>query len=105
MTTPTPATETEAAKSTGPQFRRGDVIFIPGHNGRYVAEIVHVYDSFEAAEDGYERSFRTILQHPFKKPRPDQYYYYCEIANSTRKPLGVAEEHATLKHRSASTED
>ncbi len=101
MTTPAPTPDSTALgdepAEAGPKYGKGDMLAIPCHGGTYIAEVVHVYSSFEDAEDRYEKNFRSILQAPFKKPKPDQVFYYCEVNNSTKKALGVAEEHAKLK--------
>lgn len=91
-----------AAEPAAPLFRRGDLVKIPCHGppgAHFTAEVVHVYDSLEDAEKRYPKSFRTILQAPYKKPEGGQYFYYCEVNNTQRKPVGVAEEHAELKRR------
>jgi hypothetical protein len=87
------------------EFRAGDKVFIPTHNGKYVASVVHCYPNLDAACEEYKGSYRTILQSPFGKAKPAQPYYYCEVDNSTRKPLGVAQEHASLKWREPETAD
>jgi len=103
MTTPVPTDEAVHAAPDSdvpaPLYKRGDMIFIPCHSGKFVAEVVHVYKDLAEAEEEYPKSYRTILQHPLKKGKPNQYHYYAEVANKTRKPLGVCEEYATLKRR------
>jgi hypothetical protein len=81
------------------KYQIGDKVYIPGHTGDYVGEVVHRYPNLEVACDRYERSFRTILQQPHGKVDGNQPFYYCEVANQTRKPLGVAESSARLKWR------
>ena len=80
------------------------MLFVPCHSGKFVAEVVHVYKDLAEAEEEYVASYRTILQHPIRKAKPNQFHYYCEVANSTRKPVGVAEEHAKLKYRAPEPE-
>jgi hypothetical protein len=98
---PTPA-DIEAEGDESYEYLVGDKIHIPTHNGNYVAHVVHRYPSLEAATKAYKGSFQTILQSPYGKATPDQPFYYCEVANATRKPLGVAQEHASLKWREES---
>lgn len=90
---------TESGQEPDYEFLIGDKLLIPGHQGNYVGEVVHRYPNFEAACEEYKGSFRTILQAPRDKPKPDQPFYHCQVANSTRQDLGVAQGHATLKWR------
>ena len=93
-TTPSPELDTDPPEY---KFNVGDRLSIPCHGGKYIASVVKRYPNLEVACDEYERSFRTILQSPFGKAKPDQPFYYCQVDNSTHKPIGVAEQHATLK--------
>ena len=95
----TPESQNHPESTEEYEFLVGDKIHIPTHGGKFVAEIVHCYANLEEACESYKGSYRTILQSPFGKAKPHQPFYYCEVANSTRKPLGVAQEHATLKWR------
>ena len=97
-TTPTPEAESQD-DDVKYEYLVGDKVHIPTHNGKFVAVVIHRYPSFEAASEAYQGSYQTILQQPYGKTKPDQPHYYCEVANSTRKPLGVAESAATLKWR------
>ena len=80
-------------------YKIGDKIEIPCDGGKFVAMVVKRYTSLDDACEQYENSFRTILQSRFGKAKPNQNFYFCEVSNSTRKPLGVAEKHAKLKWR------
>jgi hypothetical protein len=107
MNDPTPNVPDRGPTATQPDYEYliGDKVFIPCHGGKFVAEVVHRYPSLESACDQYKGSFRTILQSPFGKAKPEQPFYYCEVANNTRKPLGVAQEHAKLKWRKPPVEN
>lgn len=97
---PAPAPEpTPRRENVRYKFEIGDLVRIPCHGGEFVAEVVKQYPDLQTANDRYEKSYRTILQAPFGKPDPNQPFYYCEVANPTRKPLGVAEGAAKLKWR------
>ena len=100
---PEPEPEPQPDPEPQPKFKRGDILTIPCHHGTYTAEVVKTYPSLDAAHDSYHLSYTSILQAPRKQPKADQFFYYCEVTNSTRKHLGVAEEHATLQHRPSST--
>lgn len=105
MNDPFPTPSSESADAPEYKFEIGDKLSIPGHNGHYVCLVVHRYPDLETAVDQYERSFRSILQSPRGKPKPNQPFYYCEVDNSTHKALGVAESAATLKQAAPSDDD
>jgi len=86
-------TEAEEAKSSGPRFKKGDVVRIIG---LYIAEVVQVYPNYETARENYEYSYDTILKKGLKWKEND-YHYLCLVANSTHAPIGVAERDAEFK--------
>jgi len=102
MTDTKAATAAPAATISDPKYKVGDTVVIPCHNGTYTAVVVKVYKNLEEARNLYEKSFNAILQSPHGKGDANQPFYFCQVANRSLTPphpLGVAEEHATLKRR------
>lgn len=80
-------------------FGVGDLIKFDGHRGKFHAKVVKVYQGLEEAIEKHPKSFMTILQSPRGKPDPNQYFYYCEVRNSTHDAKGVAHDCAELIRR------
>ncbi len=79
-------------------YSEGDMIFIHGNNGKYVAEVEKSYPDYAAAEADHDLSFQTITK---KGPLYDYNvpHYLCRLANPGKSLIGACETDTTLKAR------
>lgn len=88
-----PAPDPHTQKLT---YGPGDVVFIHANSGKFVAEVVKGYPSYEEAEADYELSYQTIVK---KGPLYDYKaeHYLCHLANPGKSPIGACVLDTTLK--------
>jgi hypothetical protein len=90
--------EPEPEDDGSPPYGPGDKIFIHSNTGKFIAVVDARFDSYQAAEDAYAKSFQTIIK---KGPKYsyDAPHYLCHLANPAKSPVGACETDSKLKAR------